>query len=388
MSPGPSRSLLENTELLSELIGLIYDAAGAPEFFPVFLERLSDTLELSAMTLGLSLFEDADRPVRGPAMSVGMGAEIFESYDDYVAVIDPFRTPLTQLENGVAVPFEQMVPDRQFVRSEFYNEFYARTGNRTGFASVFHRQGPGASFLFGHRAAGQPSWDDAELEFVRMLTPHLQRARMLGERLGTLTSSERIVDGVLDRLTLGLVFVDANGRFVSANARGEQVLREQDGLGLSQGRLVTGRVSETRALDAIIDGACATAERKAHATPLSLRLDRPSGRRGLEVMACPIDPDSEVWSDGRAAAFLVINDGEPELSGVARRLRDLYGLSDAEARLTAALASGATVKEWAAHRGVSVETVRWQLKQVFAKTGVSRQSDLLRLVLLGPALVS
>jgi DNA-binding CsgD family transcriptional regulator len=104
-------------------------------------------------------------------------------------------------------------------------------------------------------------------------------------------------------------------------------------------------------------------------------------------MAYPIDADSQIWSDGLAAAFLLVSDGEVELHGAARRMRELYGLSQIESNLAVALARGATVKECAEGRGVSIETVRWQLKQVFAKTRTSRQPELIRLVLTGPALL-
>ncbi len=387
MSRGSGPNLLENTELVSSMIGLIYDAAGAPEFYPQLLERLSTVLELNAATLGVDLFLNEDGTARIPPITIGSGSETFNAYDENVAAVDPFIDPLMDLVESAVVPFDRLVPDDAFVRGAFYNDFYATTGNRRGFVSVFHRDADTSSVLFGHRAPDQPNWTDAELSFIRVLTPHLRRARALGERLGTLTSDEGIVDGVLDRLTLGIVFVDASGQFIRANARGEQTLREQDGLGLTRGRLVADRAATTQALDAIVAAACATGRHQTHSAPLSLRIDRPSGRRSLEVMACPIDRDSEVWSHGQAAAFIVLNDGDAELRGVAQRLRDLHGLTDAEAMLTAALAGGMTVREWAEHRGISVETVRWQLKQVFQKTGVSRQSDLMRLVLLGPAVV-
>ena len=50
------------------------------------------------------------------------------------------------------------------------------------------------------------------------------------------------------------------------------------------------------------------------------------------------------------------------------------------------LAAGQTVAEIAAARRVRPDTVRIQLKQVFAKTGTARQSELVALVLrtLGP----
>ncbi len=56
----------------------------------------------------------------------------------------------------------------------------------------------------------------------------------------------------------------------------------------------------------------------------------------------------------------------------------------AEARLTAALAAGQSLKDYATGSGIALCTARWQLQQVLAKTDTHRQSDLVRLILTGP----
>ncbi|HYN39596.1 MAG TPA: hypothetical protein VES39_10120, partial [Rhodospirillales bacterium] len=63
-----------------------------------------------------------------------------------------------------------------------------------------------------------------------------------------------------------------------------------------------------------------------------------------------------------------------------RRLRRQYGLTPAETALALAVASGAALRDYADERGVTVGTVRFQMKQVLAKTECRRQADLVRLV--------
>jgi DNA-binding CsgD family transcriptional regulator len=62
------------------------------------------------------------------------------------------------------------------------------------------------------------------------------------------------------------------------------------------------------------------------------------------------------------------------------RLIQMHGLTATEARLAAHLADGGSVAGYAQLFDVSVGTVRSQLKAVFAKTGVNRQSALAALV--------
>ncbi len=379
------KSSMEEHLLISELIALIYDAAAAPDLWPTFLERMADTLDLRAINFSLSKTESDGGLAVFPS-AWGYDDSTQRAYEQYFGAIDPHRLRSLELTAGTVYTGGGIFPDAEFVRTEFFNDYYAPAGLRYEFGAVIHADASSASALVCHREAARGPAGETELALLRLLTPHLQRARALAAQLGTISSQARITSAVLDRLTVGLIFMDRNGVLVSANAAGERILEQQDGLRVRHGKLVAATAADTQALDAVIGGTD-TAPSSSPALPTSIRLPRPSGLRDLEVMACPIDAESIVWSDGRAASFLVVSDGEAELRGVARRLRDLYDLSEAESKLVVALTNGVTVKEWAAQRDVSVETVRWQLKQAFSKTGTSRQPELMRLVLLGPALL-
>ena len=66
-------------------------------------------------------------------------------------------------------------------------------------------------------------------------------------------------------------------------------------------------------------------------------------------------------------------------------LADAYGLTASEARLLGALLDGKRLEDAAAQFGVSLNTVKTHLQNVFRKTDTTRQSELLSLVLTGPA---
>lgn len=67
-------------------------------------------------------------------------------------------------------------------------------------------------------------------------------------------------------------------------------------------------------------------------------------------------------------------------AGVRERLRRLFGLSEAEAQIAVQLACGANLKNIAAARGVSLDTVRTQVRSIFHKTGLHRQGELICVV--------
>ena len=63
-----------------------------------------------------------------------------------------------------------------------------------------------------------------------------------------------------------------------------------------------------------------------------------------------------------------------------RLVRELFGLTEAEAEISCELAQGRSLSEIARSVGVSVNTVRTQLKGIFAKTGTHKQIEVVALM--------
>ena len=93
-------------------------------------------------------------------------------------------------------------------------------------------------------------------------------------------------------------------------------------------------------------------------------------------------PDSSI-DDAKATLFIA--DPEGGHISTTEVLETLYQLTHAEAELVRLIAEGNSLEEVAAERGVTMNTVRSQLKQVFSKTDTSRQGELVHLVLTGVA---
>ncbi len=79
-----------------------------------------------------------------------------------------------------------------------------------------------------------------------------------------------------------------------------------------------------------------------------------------------------------ARGFALVFPAVAETSRLWASLRDSFGLTPAEIRLAARLRDGKTLKDAADELDVSINTVRNQLRAVFDKMGLKRQSDLVR----------
>ncbi|WP_405416995.1 helix-turn-helix transcriptional regulator [Marinobacter flavimaris] len=81
-------------------------------------------------------------------------------------------------------------------------------------------------------------------------------------------------------------------------------------------------------------------------------------------------------------ALLFISDPETNIRVSADVLKQLYELTPAETKLAIGLLNGLNLGEIAELNGNSVTTLRVQLRSIFDKTGVKRQQELVRLLVM------
>jgi DNA-binding CsgD family transcriptional regulator len=114
----------------------------------------------------------------------------------------------------------------------------------------------------------------------------------------------------------------------------------------------------------------------------ALAMPRSSGRKPLQLIASPLPLHHPGAS--QADLLLLISDPDKTASFPDDVLRGLYCLTSAEADVANGLLMGYSLEEIASLRRCKVGTVRNQIKSVLAKTGASRQSDLVRLLMTLP----
>ncbi|MBF0436678.1 MAG: helix-turn-helix transcriptional regulator [Magnetococcales bacterium] len=112
------------------------------------------------------------------------------------------------------------------------------------------------------------------------------------------------------------------------------------------------------------------------------------GSAPLNAVVIPMSPDNRKIGILRSSPKVILMLSTPNRSSPSaaknRLLKNLYGLTPAEAHLAKELATGRKLDEVANEKGVSRHTVRTQLREIFAKTGTNRQSELVRLVMMLP----
>ena len=161
------------------------------------------------------------------------------------------------------------------------------------------------------------------------------------------------------------------------NASASRCLQSDDGLSIGSGLIESWRPAEQRHLRRAISLAARNLSGEC-----VLKIARPSQRPPLWVVVVGLPTPRTSSAEGPVALFI----GAPEqhYSLPLDLVRWLYDLTPAEARLVTALINGRRLEEIAKDFGVTQNTIRTELRAVFAKTGTSRQVDLVKLVTAGP----
>jgi len=111
-----------------------------------------------------------------------------------------------------------------------------------------------------------------------------------------------------------------------------------------------------------------------------------SGDHGTGAVAHLLPVPDQVRDPLREAAVLVVAPVATPRAPDPALICHLFALTASEARVAHAVTQGMSIDEIAARCGVDRETVRSQLKAVFAKTGTNRQAQLASLLAGLPAL--
>jgi DNA-binding CsgD family transcriptional regulator len=104
------------------------------------------------------------------------------------------------------------------------------------------------------------------------------------------------------------------------------------------------------------------------------------------VRVCPVPEQVFPGDLTEPAAFVFLSSAGTQPVSLRKRLASFYGLTPAEARLAEAIATGGNLVEFCAQQNLSINTGKSHLKNIFAKTGHHRQSQLVRDVLGNPLL--
>lgn len=365
----------------ADLVQHVYGAPLDPGGWEALLTVLCATLE--SKSAALVTYDFASREAQMHA-AAGADPALLPLYEHY-SPKNPFMPAVAaHVVSGFVGVSGEFMPDRELLKTEYFNEYMLRAGYHHNLALCLQRIGDVATMIYPVRDLGRPPFSRQDLDLCRALVPHLSRAFLIHRRLQAADVRESVAVQVLDQLALGVCVLDGRGRTVFVNGSAREMLRANDGLGLGRDGLSVAHPGEREKMHRAVAEATRDTAGDGVRVGRALRISRPSLRRAFEVLVVP-STSTRLHDLGVAAAVVFIGDPERRIEAWDALLMRLYDLTASEARTALLLLQGHRVQEIADQHAVSLNTTRTHLKRIFMKTGARTQSDLVRLLLSGPA---
>ncbi len=188
------------------------------------------------------------------------------------------------------------------------------------------------------------------------------------------------LDSAFDYVSIGLIVVDERGMVHHTNRRAAKLLEQRDGLLVTpSGECKASTPADTEAVLACVENACRQTEAD-QALPEVTWISRPSLKRNLSIFAVPV-PSSHLGSGHVPLATLFILDPDQYDIPSSQIVADMFDLTRSEALIVCNLLAGVSLEEAAHQTGVTLSTARTYLKRAFAKTGTTKQSELISLIM-------
>lgn len=328
-------------------------------------------------------------------------------YASYYGNIDPRREMMARLPVGSVFACHDHFDERFVSRSEFYQDLIIPLGARYILLSRFLGDDDMGAYIVFNHLKDQGTFSAEQRASMQRLSTHLRRVfRMMKQNEHT-RAAMQAGEAALDVSDQAVFTLAAGERILFANRCARQLL--------TSGRWLTGRSNTLRARNADDAGKLAAAfarvrlSRRAETVPLHAesRLPfTPADRQIVTVLPAPANglaPGEALMTDvdsmrieadtlqrnellfNRAELVVLVSAQRRRTSASSPQLGRLFGLTPAEARLAAELAKGVAVDEYAREKGISVATVRTQVRNLLVKTGERRLQDLVRMLSMVPA---
>ena len=222
-------------------------------------------------------------------------------------------------------------------------------------------------------------WSSEQTETVARLLPHLRhlvrvRHALIGaQALGAATTR------LLENARCGIVQLDWRGRIVAVNGLARTLLARSDGLTDTDGYL---HALAPRA-DATLQKLIVRALPRSTAPPAggSMRVIRERVAPRLVVHVTPVSAPPDGAHPMQPAVLVLVVDPAWRAPVDPALLASALGFTATQSQIAAMLAAGQSTRDIARETGRTEGTVRWHLKQIYARHGISRQAQVVELVL-------
>lgn len=360
------------------LIGHVYDATLAPDKWQAMIEEFVTILSAHSGVL---------REVNYNSGSVGLfntcgyDSASKQAYRDHFVHLDMFAPTLKQSRIGKMIHGDSAVPWAQQRTSEFYNDYMHPLGGRYVLGATLTRDTQHNLLFALQRSRKQGDFTQDHIQLIQLVAPHIARAVQIHRKLYEVTTQKHWALSALNRLKTGVILLNDQSRPEFVNSAANSLMSECKCVIAEDGLLLT-NLTDTLRLHRLIADAISAANGHNRTAGGALDIRTPTQTIRIQVIPLPRNLSDHIWSFGASdscVALFITSANCPSLHG--HKWAAQYGLTPAETKLAILIVEGIDLETAATRLCVSIQTIRSQLKSVFSKTNVSRQAELVVLLL-------
>jgi DNA-binding CsgD family transcriptional regulator len=366
-------------EEYSGLIAEIYDAAIDALLWRPALAKAAKFIGGSSAAL---FSKDAASGAGNIYHEFGTDPYYRQLYFDKYVKLDPATTGhfFADVEQPISVT--DLMPYDEFLETRFYREWVQPQGVVDFLAAVLDKSATSVAMfgVFRHERDGLV--DDEARQRISLVIPHIRRAVLVSRTIDLKTTEAATFADTIDGLSAGMCLLDSEGQVVHANVAGRAFLDMGDFLFETGGRIR----ARDREIDAILRELLTAAgsdrgDVAVGTAGIDLPLRAQDGTRYVaHVLPLTSGARRLAGTAYSAVAALFVRKSCIEVPSPPEVIARAYRLTPTELRVLLAIVEVGGVPEVANAMGVAESTVKTHLGHLFAKTGVTRQADLVKIV--------
>jgi DNA-binding CsgD family transcriptional regulator/PAS domain-containing protein len=289
---------------------------------------------------------------------------------------------------GLAFPVGEPIHERQLVdkcvwqRSPLLNEFLLPSDYPFMLGTWLHKSAHKMVALTFEGSIRRGPFDESDSRQLKRLIPHVRRALEIRDRLEAHEVRAATLSLVVKQSQMGVIVLDQKGRIVEATGLAESLLTAGNGMHRASDRTLWLREPAGSQLREWVLTALPPKDNSSG----NLTVPRNGGLQNLCLVIARMPPVPTLWTGTDPRWLIFVFDPEQRVMPVAALISRDLGISPREAEIALLLSLGNELSSVATRLGISLHTVRVHLKHIFEKTESHSQSDLVRRVLLSPAM--
>lgn len=369
--------LIANTDL-SDLIGSIYDCAVDPDRWPETMALICEHLNCMQASIMMADLAESDHQFVKQWNADPVWQARHAEYNEAVTLFYRSMRNLPPASIDEPLVLRRDVPDEITLNSPYFREWVKPQGICDCLQSVVLQDAErlGVFAALRHESVGNAT--EREIAMLRLLAPHIRRAVTIGDMLDMKKIEADTLTETLDSLRTGVTLVGEDERILHTNAAAKRMIDAGTPVRAIRGNLSAQDPNARKELK--------------RAITLARRNEAEIGAAGIGVPLRGVEAKLAIahvlpLAGGRlrtrlapqttAAVFIIEAEIEQPLD--SRTIAQTFGLTPMESKILDRILAGDSLVRAGINLGIAGTTARTHLTNIFGKTGVSRQQDLVAL---------